>query len=450
MQARVGLAIISALLVAACGRVPPQEAVNSIPIHDIVQRVKCELADSLEDKLRRDDFAWMTQWTVAVDLTLEVNQQGGVTPNGGYIQPLKNVLYPRTGPSSFSSNGTTSTSAIARKFVFGASANVAGQAVRTELLSFSLALEELRVWRAELRRKMEKGIPTEDARGCDLPEGFDLDGTLRLKEWLDTALAVVTSHDLEQGFHPRPGTGGASVSKAKPPPGKEDKFTEQKVESCKPEEREAARRYAERAESYRHRLAAAREKANDAEKQAADVERQARQSTVLTPHFRDRAIENATKVESLVKLAQEAADEAGKAIDFAKEAADRKDCDANDAKINEVAAHKDLTIAESRAEQAAQLAEVAKKYLKPDPPIDSISQQVQFVVTTSASIAPSWLLVHWQGPSTTGNLASLQGIRTHTLNVTLGKPSGDTPTRALTIINSENVVNAIRSLGGGP
>lgn len=445
MRVVVGAGTICALFLFGCGRVPPQEAVNNIPIHDIVQRVKCELADALDEKLKRDDFAWMKRWTVAVDLTLEVNQQGGITPNGGYIQPMKNVLVTNTGPSSFSSNGSTTTSAIAQKFVFGASANLTGQAVRTEVLSFSLSLQELSRWRKELRYKLEHGIPTEDARGCDLPEGFDLDGTLRLAEWLDPSLQPVALRDLQPGFHPRPNVGAAKAStKGSGPSGVRSGLV-----PCDTADQARANNAADKAESYKDRVAAARKKANDAEKQATDTERQARQSGELTKRFKARAIAFARLAKKRAEATQRAADDAGSAIVSARAAA-AETCDPDAAEANAKLAFENLKIAETDAEEAVQLAAYAEKNLSPDPPIDSMSQQIQFVVTTSASIAPTWLLVHWQGPSATSNLASVQGIRTHTLNITLGPPSGNSPTRALDIINSQNVVNAIRSLGGVP
>jgi hypothetical protein len=61
----------------------------------------------------------------------------------------------------------------------------------------------------------------------------------------------------------------------------------------------------------------------------------------------------------------------------------------------------------------------------PDPPIDSLSHSVQFIVAYGAGISPNWVLLQWKGPASSGSLASLGGGRTHTLNLTLGPSKGE-------------------------
>jgi hypothetical protein len=77
--------------------------------------------------------------------------------------------------------------------------------------------------------------------------------------------------------------------------------------------------------------------------------------------------------------------------------------------------------AKEEAKAASKNAAIAAKRI-PDPPIDSISHSVQFIVIAGASVAPSWTLVRFRGP--TGNLAALTATQTHTLNIALG-PRGD-------------------------
>lgn len=96
--------------------------------------------------------------------------------------------------------------------------------------------------------------------------------------------------------------------------------------------------------------------------------------------------------------------------------------------FNDVAAHK--------ARTDEDLSKMAKhNWAKfnpadPDPPINSLSHSVQFIVAYGAGITPNWVLLQWRGPSTSGSLASLGGGRTHTLNLTLG-PSKDEQSRSL-------------------
>ena len=61
----------------------------------------------------------------------------------------------------------------------------------------------------------------------------------------------------------------------------------------------------------------------------------------------------------------------------------------------------------------------------PDPPIDSISHQVQFIVTYGANVSPNWSLAAFKGPGAAGNLASTNGTRTHLLTISLGPRNGN-------------------------
>ncbi|MDT9702606.1 hypothetical protein, partial [Streptomyces sp. P17] len=63
---------------------------------------------------------------------------------------------------------------------------------------------------------------------------------------------------------------------------------------------------------------------------------------------------------------------------------------------------------------------------------------VQFIVNAGASIAPSWTLVRFRGP--TGNLAGVTAKQTHTLNIALG-PRGDNGARY-----SQEAVRALNNL----
>ena len=82
-----------------------------------------------------------------------------------------------------------------------------------------------------------------------------------------------------------------------------------------------------------------------------------------------------------------------------------------------------------------------------DPPIDSVSHSVQFVVTYGAGISPSWSLLQWKGPGGSGNTPFFGGsaTRTHSLNLALGPRSGaaSISNDALRLINNQ----VIRSLG---
>jgi hypothetical protein len=79
-----------------------------------------------------------------------------------------------------------------------------------------------------------------------------------------------------------------------------------------------------------------------------------------------------------------------------------------------------------------------------DPPIDSISHQVQFVVSWNASASPSWSLVNFKGPSGPSPFASASRSDTHTLSIVMGSPTSATAKiNAIQIGNSiSNSINA--------
>jgi len=60
-----------------------------------------------------------------------------------------------------------------------------------------------------------------------------------------------------------------------------------------------------------------------------------------------------------------------------------------------------------------------------DPPLDSISHQVQFVVGLSGSVSPNFTLVKFRGPAQSGSLAAMSRVRTHTLAIVMASPRGN-------------------------
>jgi hypothetical protein len=80
------------------------------------------------------------------------------------------------------------------------------------------------------------------------------------------------------------------------------------------------------------------------------------------------------------------------------------------------------------AKAVYQVLETARQELKAslgsfDPPIDSISHQVQFIVSWSGSATPNWSLVSFKGPGPASG-AFLAGSHsdTHTLTIVMGSP----------------------------
>jgi hypothetical protein len=144
MRARLLSSLVamgSALLVGGCVTVPSLDG-NRIAISDVVERVKCDLADALPDPYK---YPWMAGWVAKVDLTLIVNEQAGLTPTVNFIDLRPSSFVPGVGN-------------IAQSFIFGAAAGATTTAVRTDSLSFSLSMVELRYKRDQEQCRFAAGL----------------------------------------------------------------------------------------------------------------------------------------------------------------------------------------------------------------------------------------------------------------------------------------------------
>jgi hypothetical protein len=573
------------LLNTACTKVPPlSHATNNFPgpgnvsTQDIVQRVKCELAEAFDDKIvdprspkqsADPKFQWLQNWTAAIDLTLSINEQGGITPSASYLLPLKNAYNAAVGPSTL---GGTTIPATAQSFNLGIGATYNGQAVRTELLTFALSLKELKEWHSYQK--------------CDrIPDGFDLEGRVDLKSWVDEALRPVVSDQLQSGNHVAPqtqkpaGAGNAVPGGrvyATPADGLVDTINSVRAQIASPAciaaagNNAADKQLCTEASTQLNLLKAtcdtsAHRKKTDGERaaakatcgqaaQAGDVEKLS--EVCLTVAKKDEVAEKACKqakdgfppldpetdptfyasgianaVGQAVAAAKQAGDarsqaeasetEAARSVSDARQALNRlskettdgvfykkvagagdnaqtaaenarnwarsarrtAECvntaagqtktDAKNYDENEESKQKafekesilysyygatcaTLTaiVAKNAAAQARSAAAfAAAAAAAPNAPIESLSQSLEFVVTTGINASPSWILLFWKGPSTSGNLLSLSGIRTHTLDIALGPPgaggakTGPQQQNAINALGTSKLKTAIESLG---
>lgn len=473
----VGLSI--ACLIVGCSMAPQLEEATGasdsrIFVRDVVSRIKCELAVAFADKLNGDPrFRWLTDWTVKADLTLQANQQGALSPSGSYTTFQRSAVNTVAGPTTFP--GTT-LGTVQQFFTLGANANVGEQAVRTEVVSFSLSLKELDDWRRQ--------AGGEFVDFCQITGRPELLGNLGLGEWIDASLAPAATRELLAGKHPSPSLGAKPAQPqivAKPGP-----LSVIKIDTFLPIDEKTIRDEIAKALS-------------DAQKAAYD----ANNSYSSTQDSRDQAIKNYTEAQELQMRYQtistpETLKQIGKKVTDSKRyqddaiAADsctlrqvcgedygdckkfdplerhpsgRKSCQMDSIKCREVdkpetnsgavqmyvcvqeahtlsmdatgSALADLlTHAADAARRARLYADNAKllaTYAQqlaakgvstpPDPPIDSIGHSVQFVVAYGAGIAPSWTLIAWKGPALNGPVLSASGTRTHLLQLALGAPT---------------------------
>jgi hypothetical protein len=153
------------LAFGGCG-IPVLDTPNpGLTVANIVDRIECEIAQSVQDhpNLKRQ------RWAAAADLYLTVNDSAGLTPTVSFLQPL--ISHPGT------------------EFSFGASAALKGERTRIYNQSIVLALENFPV--------SKTNIPL-DRAPCPQVETFDLAGDLGIKAVIDIGLGSLDTGDRAQ------------------------------------------------------------------------------------------------------------------------------------------------------------------------------------------------------------------------------------------------------------
>ncbi|TWB93037.1 hypothetical protein FBZ93_11176 [Bradyrhizobium macuxiense] len=364
---RGAVALLGATAAVGCASVPELEQ-DGVSISEIVQRVKCELAFAMPDPqppYPTGRYQWMRDWTAKVDLTLITNNQASLTPSIAVLHQMPPAVL--TGIGTFGQ-------------MFGASGGggVATTAIRNESLSFTVAIKELRAERNRL--------------ACDLPNAPDLYGRLGLQEWIASALAPVANSQLRIGHHP-------------PPNGKSLPAPPVAVAAAETQKQILQQKKA----LVEFWAGVVKEHAKAVDDHAKAVNSGADLKDIQIAYDEAFIVNRATA---------KAAAEYGKAAVAYKNA---KATDPKDLELDRLLqAAKD---ANDEAAKAKQDVASAIEGLPHDPPIDSIGHQVQFVVMSSANIAPNWSLVSFKGPANAGPLAAASRTNTHTLIIALGAPA---------------------------
>jgi hypothetical protein len=416
--------LIGMCSVVACTSVPPLEtSMGSVTVDQVVMRIKCEIADAFDNKVEDPHFLWLADWTIKVDLSLLGNLQAGITPSGSFTQNYHNVYNVAAGPSSLPGSSIAS---IPQNLVVGASANLSEQAIRTEAVSFTLSIDELRRWRRNIRSRLLRanydGSPAADP--C-YPNGqMDLAGDLGLREWIDTVLDPVARSELQAGDHPAPGANKTATPAA---PAKAPLLAPTTLQEARDFAKDAADAAKKAADAAKTAGVAARSSMDSVNKIVRPY------SAVLEPKFRRTWLAFAAAVEVSAAAAQRDAAKASTAASTAaqqQQIADKAG-DFEPAKQAALEAAKQQTVAEDAQKDAELKANDAKTNAAtvaksiPDPPIDSIAHSVQFIVVFGAGVSPTWALAAWKGPALNGPFATAGGGRTHTLNLALGPRGKD-------------------------
>lgn len=180
MRGTITLLMTCSALLPACVRTPMPDAITGVPVDEVVRRLKCELVTAVDKKRREDPrFGFLTQWAAKVHLTFVVDDMASINPGATFIEPLKVA--------------TTSRS-------IGVGGGLTTQAIRTEDIEFFLSFPEM---------FGEMSVPLiweQTYDFCRRDPGLLLESELGLKAVLDKALAPVGAGILYTGKN-NPGLG---------------------------------------------------------------------------------------------------------------------------------------------------------------------------------------------------------------------------------------------------
>jgi len=369
------LLLLAACAAASCVRVPPADDLAQPPtVDEIVQRVKCDLYDAFADRLNAPyGYEWLHTWTTQANLNLIVNDQSSLTPSVAFTQPLTTESIPQRVTNA------------ARSWNLGVGGTASGTASRNEAVSFTVSMNELA---AEFGKQ---------PHNCDLPDAVDLRSDLGLKEWVAGALAPFDDGYLQIGYHKAPKSGGGATA------AKATIAAAQRAHSMAPE---GCKQSAEA-----HPVGAAQQAAVKAMNDVIC------KLGYLAPELDDaqNLIQGTTslsnyQVLALVKTIRDIQDGVrliGIAIPLLKATGT----------VPETVIKKLQETAQTIETSGIELA------LYVDPPIDTMSHQVQFLIVLNVNATPNWILLHFKGPANSGPLAALNQTKTHTLNIVIGPPS---------------------------
>jgi hypothetical protein len=478
---------------AGCVETPPlSEATGStqsyITIRDVVNRVKCELSDAFDEKISQPDFLWLASWTAHTDLTLTINDNAGVSPSGSFTTYQQNAVNQAAGPSTFPP--TVARGVVNQFFTVSVGAALSGQAIRTETLSFTIALNELKLWR-EHQDKIEAdpNFPPQ-MKLCNFGVASGVTGNLGLNEWVDSAFFPVVGQQLQAGIHSAGAAKAASPSAPQPAPAGPPKAAAEKL---------TVGAALDQIKEWQATLSTLQAKTKSASaaidrgktsipkaKNTIKQEFKAKEpyNSVLAPYLKQRYAQVSVFINQYSKdlmTCQQLQKDLTSAeltalwlYDSLKDVTDQtlfvtavsgldlKAFGANYNKLDdqiksyEVDEHgQPSTIANGQFARAmnkcAQIVQAAQALPSKlpqhvDPPIDSVLHSLTFVISYGANITPNWTLIQWKGPGQNGSLLSASGLRTHLLVISMGPRSGEPaigpdPLRLITL-------QAIRAING--
>jgi len=371
---------------AACVATPPHDGLARVHVDDVVKRVKCDIAHAvlLKTNQRSRDgkhhpFGFLTGWAAKLHLTIAVDDTASINPGATIIRALPSV-------------GST-----AQSYSTGIGVGVSTEAVRTEDIEFLMSFSDLKNEFSE-RKKGEL------YNFCQFDRGLLLESDLGLDALVDAALQPVASGVLQPGNNIGPG--------ATPPdtPAKQLEDSAGQLSAIENQQKKF-RAFAE--------LSVETNIAREIEKRA-----QAIINNIVKPIY---GIASATTSPFDPICIQELSKQQNEAIVLSVGVS--QNVIEYDQKPNEATLNKEkqnfskLVDATNVFLAAYQKCANAVTIRKPKvyDPIDVIQETVNFYITSSGSVTPTWKLVNVTAPLAS-TFASASRKDTNTLILTMGRP----------------------------
>ena len=377
------LVTINLFMLSGCVVVPPQDGLARVRVDDVMKRVKCDIAKAvlLKTNQKSSDgkypFAFLTGWAAKVHLTIVVDDTSSVNPGATFIHVL---------PSAGSTSQSYST---------GVGAGLTAEAVRQEDYEYLLSFSDL---------EKEFKDPTKGSlyNGCRLENGLLLESDLGLTELVNQAMKPIESGVLYPGNNIGPGAA---------PPATPAKQLSDPAGQLK-------------AIAERHANATAFEE----ESEAADIEKSAQAviNNIVKPLY-GVASTSSFEASCLAKITNSQ----NKAIIWSVGVSENRIAydQSNDGKVKDQRLKKEkddfTALVNSANSMISDYQKCANEKQKAKPkvydPADAISETVNFYVTGSGSVTPTWKLVNLTAPIAS-TFASISRKDTNTLILSMGRP----------------------------
>lgn len=428
---RVLLSIITATLffsAAGCVIVPSMDGAANVSLDDVAWRVKCDIwkfvarkvrfpTDKGYNKNKYDPYAFLAGWGARVHLTLAVDDTGSLNPGATLIQPL---------PTSQSRS-------------LGLGAGITTEAISTTDYEFFLSF-------AEIHDEYKHAVgPVEGY--CPPPRGLLLESDLRIDELFDRALEPVAQRTLTVGQHP--GIGSS------PPATPKDQIPKYPAYSAVFEKL--------RSKHFQSNAAGFAAPTLDDNKQTAQLEETKAQAyitnivkpiaDILVASF-PACVSDVTQLrnEAIIEAALVSADKIE--VDKATNMTDsQKALTELQQQMSGTPGKADSGLEAKVSDMLKQLNTCPSRKPKPTPPteydpFDLVSQTINFYITSSGSVTPTWKLVNVSAPLAS-TFASLSRKDTNTLIIAFGRPDLTKGSTSSTAISNQILTSTLKDALSG-